>query len=386
MSSQPVRRPRDRKETIIREAAELFHEKGFHNVALGEIAAAVGISAPALYRHFKGKTDLLAGVLSDSYDRLQRATDAASSAEDALHGLAGVVAERRELAVLWQRETRHLPEERREETLRRMRETADRIAQLVRRDRPELSTAGADLLTWALLSVGASPGHHRVACPADRLQERIATLLVTLLRDGVVRDDAPDTPSPATGGGLALASRRENLIGAATRLFGSRGFHEVSLDDIGAAAGIAGPSVYKHFSSKGEILFETLNRGAAVLQLGMIRAMSTAHTPEGALDALTIGYVEMCSAHTDLIAALVTEVLHLPDDQRHTIRRIQHDYVAEWVELLSRVRPELDQTDAQLTVHAALGMINDVLRVGHLRARPQLAQELAGFTHLLLIG
>ncbi|MEU5952050.1 TetR family transcriptional regulator [Streptomyces sp. NPDC047525] len=386
MSSRPVRRPRDRRETIIRKAAELFHEKGFHGVSLSEIASAVGISAPALYRHFTGKPDLLATVLSDTYDRLQVVVGAADSAEDAMRGLAEVVAERRELAVLWQREARHLPEDRKGETRQQMRDLGDSIVLLLRRDRPELSEAGADVLTWAALSVSASPGHHGVACSTGRLQERIAELSVTLLRHGVVHDDEPAAPAPGTGGGLALASRRETLVGAATKLFGSRGFHQVSLNDIGAAAGIAGPSVYKHFSSKGEILFEMLNRGAAVLQLEVTRAMSTARTPEEALDGLVRGYVEMCSEHTDLIAALVTEVLHLPDDQRHTIRRIQHDFVAEWVELLSRVRPELDQTDAQLTVHGVLGMINDVLRIPRFRTRPGLTEELTGLSHLLLIG
>ncbi|MFC8128270.1 TetR/AcrR family transcriptional regulator [Streptomyces sp. NPDC057302] len=386
MSSRPVRRPRDRRETIIRKAAELFHEKGFHGVSLAEIASAVGVSAPALYRHFTGKPDLLAKVLSDTYDRLQSVADTADSAEDALRGLAEVVAERRELAVLWQREARHLPEERRGETRQQMRDLGASITLLLRRDRPELTEAGADLLTWAALSVAVSPGHHRMFCSTARLREQIAELSVTVLRHGVVLDDAPATPAPARGGGLAPASRREALVGAATKLFGSRGFHQVSLNDIGAAAGIAGPSVYKHFSSKGEILFELLNRGAASLQLGMTRAMSTARTPEEALDGLVHGYVEMCSEHTDLIAALVTEVLHLPDDQRHTIRRVQHDFVAEWVELVAKVRPELDQTDAQLTVHGALDMINDVLRISRFRARPRLAEELTGLSHLLLMG
>lgn len=386
MTSRPVRRPRDRRETIIKKAAELFHEKGFHGVSLSEIATAVGISAPALYRHFTGKPDLLAHVLSDTYDRFEQVVHAADSAEDAMRGLVDIASERRELAVLWQREARHLPEDRQGEARQQMRGLGDAIALLLRRDRPELSAAAADLVTWAALSVAVSPGHHRVPCSAGRLRERIAELSITLLRKGVTYDDVPAAPVPAASGGLALASRRETLVGAATKLFSSRGFLQVSLNDIGAAAGIAGPSVYKHFSSKGEILFEMLNRGAAVLQLEVTRAMSTAHTPHEALDALTRGYVEMCADHTDLIAALVTEVHHLPDGQRHTIRRIQHDFVAEWVELVCRVRPELDQTQAQLTVHGVLGMINDVLRIPRFRTRPRLREELAGLSGLLLNG
>ncbi|GGO54118.1 TetR/AcrR family transcriptional regulator [Streptomyces lasiicapitis] len=384
MTSQPVRRPRDRKQTIIRTAAELFSEKGFHGVHLGEIATAVGISTPALYRHFKGKSDLLARVLAEDCDRIQRIAGAADSAQGALRGLAEGVAERRELAVLWQREARNLPEELRDACQEQMRSVGERVAGLLRRERPELSAGGAELLAWASLRVAASPGHHRVPCTPARLQERMEQLSVLVLHHGTVHEDGPaHAPAKSAGGGLAPASRREALIGAATELFGSRGFHEVSLDDIGAAVGIAGPSVYKHFAGKGEILYELLNRGAAVLQLVLTRAMSTARTPQEALDALVRGYVEVVGEHTEMFSALVTEVINLPDDQRHAIRRIQHDYVAEWVELLRQVRPDLDRTDARLTVQGVLGMISDVWGIPHLRRRPRLAEELAGLSRLL---
>ncbi|MFD3579318.1 hypothetical protein [Streptomyces sp. NPDC058644] len=74
----------------------------------------------------------------------------------------------------------------------------------------------------------------------------------------------------------------------------------------------------------------------------------------------------------------------MSDGQRHTIRRIQHDFVAEWVELLSAVRPDLDHAEAQLTVHGVLGMINDVLRITCFRARPRLTEGLTGLSRLLL--
>src|SRR3954470_12576144 len=57
-----------RREQILKEAARLFAERGFHGVGVDEIGAAVGISGPALYRHFPGKdamlTELLVGISS----------------------------------------------------------------------------------------------------------------------------------------------------------------------------------------------------------------------------------------------------------------------------------------------------------------------------------
>lgn len=52
-----------RREQILREAARLFAERGFHGVGVDEIGAAVGISGPGLYRHFAGKDAMLAELL-----------------------------------------------------------------------------------------------------------------------------------------------------------------------------------------------------------------------------------------------------------------------------------------------------------------------------------
>ena len=52
-----------RREQILKEAARLFAERGFHGVGVDEIGAAVGISGPGLYRHFAGKDAMLAELL-----------------------------------------------------------------------------------------------------------------------------------------------------------------------------------------------------------------------------------------------------------------------------------------------------------------------------------
>lgn len=52
-----------RREQILKEAARLFAERGFHGVGVDEIGAAVGISGPGLYRHFPGKDAMLAELL-----------------------------------------------------------------------------------------------------------------------------------------------------------------------------------------------------------------------------------------------------------------------------------------------------------------------------------
>jgi AcrR family transcriptional regulator len=49
-------------------------------------------------------------------------------------------------------------------------------------------------------------------------------------------------------------TRREQLVTAAARLFAERGFHGVTIEELGAAVGISGPGFYKHFASKDAVL------------------------------------------------------------------------------------------------------------------------------------
>src|SRR3954468_2469987 len=66
MSNAQAPAPTSRREQILKEAARLFAERGFHGVGVDEIGAAVGISGPALYRALAGKdprvAELLAGI------------------------------------------------------------------------------------------------------------------------------------------------------------------------------------------------------------------------------------------------------------------------------------------------------------------------------------
>src|ERR1700743_2807527 len=54
------------------------------------------------------------------------------------------------------------------------------------------------------------------------------------------------------------SDRRLQLLSSAERLFAERGFLAVRLEDIGAAAGVSGPAIYRHFPNKESLLVELL--------------------------------------------------------------------------------------------------------------------------------
>lgn len=60
------------KKRILDEALTLFSENGYGNVYVAQIAEAVGIKAPSLYKHYKSKQDIFNAILDEmkkSYEK-----------------------------------------------------------------------------------------------------------------------------------------------------------------------------------------------------------------------------------------------------------------------------------------------------------------------------
>lgn len=64
------------KERILQEAITLFSIKGYDAVSVGQIAEAVGIKAPSLYKHYKSKQDIFQAILDEMQKRYKEQTTA----------------------------------------------------------------------------------------------------------------------------------------------------------------------------------------------------------------------------------------------------------------------------------------------------------------------
>lgn len=363
-------RPRNRRELITAAASRLFHERGYTRVSVSDIAEAVGVGPSALYRHFAGKQRLLRRVVLDHLHPFERVLSARSDDLDAVvRELAATALDHRELGVLWQREARHLPEGERTELKDQLRVVAGGLAELARASRPDLSEEDARFRGWCLFSALTSPSYHSTELPRGQfevlLRDVVRTIaglppLVSGRRRGI--PDA-DTLLLQRGG----ASRRRQLLSAATRLFAERGYDAVTTEEIGAEVGISGPSVYNHFASKQELLAAVITRGSAWLEIDLGRTLVREPDPQEALRALLWSYITFALDHGGFIELLVGEVGHLPDHERHRARQTQREYVSEWVSLLREIRPELDAATARVLVQATLTLANDMARTGTVR-------------------
>lgn len=164
--------------------------------------------------------------------------------------------------------------------------------------------------------------------------------------------------SDATPRGRAKADRHEALLHEAARLFAAAGFDGVSLEDLGSSVGITGPAVYRHFASKRALLGAILVRASEDLLGGGQAVVAEAADPDTHLRALIAFHVEFALADADVIRVHDRDLARLSDDDRHTVRRLQRQYVELWIAVLARVHPDRSPEDLRVRAHAGFGLIN----------------------------
>ncbi|AQA04378.1 TetR family transcriptional regulator [Mycobacterium sp. MS1601] len=165
------------------------------------------------------------------------------------------------------------------------------------------------------------------------------------------------TPN-ATRRSQAKSDRRSLLLKAAERQFAERGFLSVRLEDIGAAANVSGPAIYRHFPNKEAMLVELLVGISTRLHNGGRAVVNQVETPEAALTGLIDFHLDFALGEPDLIRIQDRDLSQLPAAALRQVRRSQRQYVEVWVHVLQQVHPGLAEADARLMAHAAFGLIN----------------------------
>jgi AcrR family transcriptional regulator len=182
-------------------------------------------------------------------------------------------------------------------------------------------------------------------------------------------------------------SRREEILEIAVGLFASRGYHGVSMDDIGAAAGVTGPALYHHFAGKEAMLVAALNPvSEGLLHGGRGRVAEHPDDPAAALASLVEFHVTFALANPAVIALHLHELDRLPEEPRRQIRRLQRLYVEVWVQTLTTLRSELSAEEARVLAHAAFGLMNSTPFLGGEVDRDRRAQLLTLATLAALTG
>jgi AcrR family transcriptional regulator len=380
----PRMRAAERRAQLAHLAARRFHQLGYHGVSLDLVATEAGVTGPAVYRHFRNKQALLAAAISSGLDLVEDALlrTTGGTLSELVAAVAEAGLERPDLWVLLQRESRYLEPELRAQVDAQFARIIGEFVRRVRHESPALSDEDARLLVTAATAVLSSPGMTSTVLPrADYRRELSAAALVCLrfdlshVKPTASRHDEPATPP-------ASPSRRTEIVDAATDLFYHRGYTAVSLDDIGAAIGIAGPSILHHFPIKSDILVAAFDR--ATTSLGDAHRRREAGQTVGMNDPVS-AYVEFCLRNRALIGVYISDAVNLPADALRRTQEIIKEDVAEWSAQLRAVLPTLDERRARLRVRAAMAAIHDLVRLGHFASRPRIADETTALAQAILL-
>ncbi len=153
-------------------------------------------------------------------------------------------------------------------------------------------------------------------------------------------------------------ARREQILRTAAELFAARGFHGVSVGDIGAACGISGPALYKHFGSKEALLAELLVGISEELLAGGQDRAPGADGPTQALSDLIDFHVDFAVSRRALIVVQDRDWESLPAEARERVRELQRAYVDVWATELSALHDGLAMDRARAMAHVGFGLIN----------------------------
>ena len=141
----------------------------------------------------------------------------------------------------------------------------------------------------------------------------------------------------------AKADRQAAILHEAARLFAERGFSGVSLEDLGAAVGVSGPAVYRHFANKQALLGAILvaRQRAAAAPAAQRWSIAERRLPVERSTALIAVPRRLRPAPTPTSSACRTATSRASARRTATpVRRLQREYVELWIGSPGRAPPD----------------------------------------------
>lgn len=158
---------------------------------------------------------------------------------------------------------------------------------------------------------------------------------------------------------------RERLLESSASLFAAKGYHGVSIEDLGANIGLTGPSIYRHFPTKNALLGEMLITVSQALLDEASAVLSEELSPKATLIELINRHITFALKNPDLIRVQEQDFNNLDEASAKQVRRLQRRYVEVWVEQICRARKGVSTESARTMAHAVFGMLNSTPRINN---------------------
>lgn len=343
-----------RARAIVDAARPLFRSRGYAAVSVDEIGAALGISGPAIYRHFAGKAAVLETIVREAVDALEEATSP-GTAEGVLDALADVAVGPTGLGSALGADLRHLPDVMRQELEGRVDGALGEIAR--RLDRPDAD--GGRFLARALVAIAGAPSFYTVDLPPDPHRELVAAALRAAAAAPPLAASRTETvPTPRTTARPWLP-RDEAVLAALPDLFAQHGgFGGITMEDLGAAAGLSGPSVYTYFAGKHDVAVRAVERTASWATSSLQQALGFSEDGADVVRRAMRDYVELSRRLPAFSTPLELDDATFDAATRERVAAFVLDYRELWATCARIARPSLAPDAAAALLWAAHAVVN----------------------------
>jgi AcrR family transcriptional regulator len=154
--------------------------------------------------------------------------------------------------------------------------------------------------------------------------------------------------------------RQELILKVAANLFSERGYDSVSINDIGFAAGVTGPAIYRYFPSKEALLVSIYEHLYRRWTDGLAGVLADEGPGRAAVERLVDLQIDLAAGEAEKIRIITAEDRHLPPDAAAHFAAENRRRLRICTDLIRQVRPDLSRDELDATVHALLAMINSI--------------------------
>jgi len=164
-------------------------------------------------------------------------------------------------------------------------------------------------------------------------------------------------------------------LDTAAAVFYEKGFHGAGVDELGKRAGLSGPTLYRHFASKDEILAALFNEAMDEL----VSATATVHEdPFADLSRLIRHHVGYAVSQRQLVNVYQREDRSLTGAWKRHFNHRRKQYVARWEAVVARCVPGAAAPEVAALTQSILGLIFSIAYW------PPQAAELPGLADLIV--
>lgn len=136
-------------------------------------------------------------------------------------------------------------------------------------------------------------------------------------------------------GRLKRSPRKLALLDAAIGLFAQRGYHAVTIRDIGDEMGMTSASLYRHYPSKEALLADAFDLVSQPLIEALARIRTSDDGPRQRLRAAVEFHAAFAREHRTYLRVYATEARHLGAEHSRSYGINSARYRESWVELLT---------------------------------------------------